>query len=392
MSTALSIITPKDLVTANEILQANTGYVTKYIVTFDKLLIEAKAAGEKLPPELDGRINNFLVSLKTALKKMEEDRKPFTQKAQEFVKLFTNEENILKNDLAPVMQTIRDKSVAIYAKEDNELREKEQLKLKQDQERINLFADAEEQIRNAYADLLHKDKNELMEAFEGTDADNIDKVELFLAEVKGTFDVDRWRTILPIISSSILSIEDCAKIATQAKAGKLEKVQPHYTAEITNYAKYLHSMIPARRQEIAAGKANETPEKLKEQQRQIDAAQQAAIDEKVEQDKMEQLRKAELEGKIAQANRALDKPKAIESYNIVINSRAGWIDIFKFYYTHSPEQDLGKIKMDQMKAFCEKYAKSNETFITSEHITYEPKYKAVAVKASAAIKPDQVAA
>lgn len=379
MGNSLTIITPAELESASQVLTTTKGWVVAYSNKHAKLMAIAKQVGTKLPKDLDQKFNDLAASTKQAIKAAEDKRKPFTQKMDEVKKLFTNEENLLKNILSSI-ESIRNQSAAEYAKEEAILRKQEEEKIAIETEKVKLLADAEDQIRNAYADILRGDKNELLGVFEGTTSETIDVVEKILIDAQGTFTVKQWESIVPIISSVLIDADEIEQIKTKAKEGKYEKVSAHYSAEIRNYCDHLLSLIPARREEIKAGiEKSEEAERIRENQRQIEADQEAALQARLEQEEADRIYKATIETKVAQANRAVEKPRAIESYAINVLDRNGWAEIFKFYFTNSPEQDLGKIKLDQMKLFAERQAKATGEMIRSEHIEYVPTYKAVTV-------------
>lgn len=383
MSTELKIIGPEDLQGASLVLATNKGYVAAYQKKAAVLLKKAKECGGKLTPELDAEINKYLVSNKTCLKKMEEDRKPFTSKLQEVVGLFTAEENYLKNDLYKPLQEIRDASAKAWAEEEKKQAAADQLKLDQEKERITLFAEAEAQIRTGYANQLANDKGELIcIAFEGSDAATIDQIEELLKDATGTYTEDMFSSIDVNMGIQYLTSGEAGEIIEKAKVGKLEKIQPHYASEIRNYCDHLLTLIPDRRKEIEAGEESKAAAALREteaaqlakQAKQAEAQQQATVSTGIA--------NAVMDININQTARTSMMPaaKAIESYSITVTKREGWAEIFKFYFTHSDEVELGKIKLDQMKTFAERLAKSQNIKIESDAIVYEAKYKAVAKK------------
>src|SRR5690606_38229283 len=180
----------------------------------------AEKEGEKLSPETDKKIMDWQVSAKTCAKTMRTDRMVYTSKMDEIKSMFTSVENKLEKDLYSPLQALRDKSAAIYVKEQREAEVAEAKKLAKEQERIQLLADAEQQVRNAYADLLRSDKDELFTAFNGADSETIDAVEATLKSVNVTFKIDRWNSIKPVLSSNIHTPEELENIVMNAKAGK----------------------------------------------------------------------------------------------------------------------------------------------------------------------------
>lgn len=381
--TAIAIITPTDLQSASAVLNTNISYVTKYQTKAEKLIAQAKTEGTKLTPDTDKAINDFLVSAKTCLKNMEEQRKPYTQKAQEFVKLFTTQENIINNDLYPKLQAIRDASVKAYAVEESERRKKEQLKLDKQKAEITLLADAEQQLRNGYAAILQKDKKELLHGLTVDTISHLEAFEIILKNFCADLKESEFNAIGIYLNSSLLSKEEMQEISLKAFEGKFEKVAPHYKTEMSAFAQHILTLIPNRRKEIEEGIANsKAAEELKKKQEAEALKQQQLSEQKAEEQKTVALAEAVIDSQIndARVTSSIPKVSAIEGYTIDVLKREGWAEIFKFYFTHSDEQDLGKIKLDQMKAFAEKYAKSHGVKIESDAIHYEVKYKATARK------------
>jgi hypothetical protein len=380
MSNALTIITPTDLQSANQVLTTNVSYVEKYKKKYDVLITKAKAEGVKLTPETDAAINDYLASAKKAVGVMEAGRKPWTKKAQDFVALFTAEENRLKADYFNGLQAARDASVKAYAIEEAENRKKEAARLALDKAKVELLAHAEQQIRNGYAQRLQADKAELLAHYEGITLELIDELATILENVDGDFKPDYWDGINANVYHELVSKDDCNSIATKAKEGKFDKVKPHYEAEIKAYAAHLLSLLPERRKELEEGKAtSEASLKLKDEQELL-SKQQAEQSEKATATAIQaNVASVIVDQQIDQARRSINIPKAqtIESYNIIVLERNGWAEIFKLFLTHSDEQDLGKVKLDAMKVFAERIAKSSGIKIESPYVQYEAKYKAV---------------
>lgn len=382
MKTELTIITPTDLQHAGGVLSQNESYLSIYRKSHAKLLAKAKQDGTKLKPETDADINKWMVSAKLALKKMEEDRKPYTAKAQEFVKLFTNVENELQKELYQEFQAIRDASVSEYAKEEQEIQRKEALELKRKQERTRLLALSDQMVREEYAAILAQERDDLLKSFSEANSSNIDDVEQELKSLEPIFHFAQWEAIQPSITSHILEKRELDNIIVNSKLGKFDKCAEHFTKTIRDYADHLLTLIPSRRDEISKGQESKKAEELKRKQEAIDAERIRVAKEKAERDEAEALKKAQLEMEIDRANRKAETPstRSIDSYAIEVTEREGWMAIFQFYYANSPEQDLGKIKLDQMKAFAEKQAKKTGEMIEHSGLKYEIKYKAVARK------------
>lgn len=393
MENKLTIITPAELQNAGEIFAQNEGWLTKYRNSQEKLIAKAKKVGEKLTPELDAELTKWQVSAKACVKKMREDRMVFTSKFDEIKKEFTAIENELEKDLYSIVQAKRDASAAIYAKEDREAKAAADLALRKEQERIELIASAEAQVRQMYADLLADDKEDLFNAFNNCDAETIDGVEEMLAGIDTAFKIDRWHALVPAITSSIHTKEELDNIIVVAKIGKFDKVAPHYKAEIDGYAAHLLSLIPTRREEIAAGIASKAAEELKAKQDALEAANKQAAADKAAADLAEQQRQAQITADLAEAKRKSEMTAApIESYSIEVTGKEGWQQIVAFYFQNADVEldKLGNVKLDSMKTFAERWAKSTGEMVVHDEVVYTEKYKAVA-RAKRATKRETVA-
>jgi len=376
----IELFKPQELQSAAGVLETNTSYVAKYSKKQSLILSNISTIGVKLSPEIDKEANDFIASANKCLKVMEETRKPFTSRLQEIVKLYTAQENELKALVGP-LQVARNASVKAYAEEEAELRRKEQAELDKKREGIELLASAEEQLRKGYAAHLNEDKDALLYAIENSGKETIDKVEKLLTPPFKDYEEKRFNSITIALNASHHSVEEVCQIKAKATEGKYKKVLPHYKGEIEAYAGHLLSLIPDRRKEIEAGEASKAAEELRAKQEQ-DAIDAKALADKAAEEAMEkQIADALIDTQLNQANRSLlaPKPVKVDSYSITITRRDGWAEIFKFFFTHSPEQELGKLKMDQMKSFAEKKAKEG-LFIESSAIKYEEVYKTKAVR------------
>ncbi|RZK63831.1 MAG: hypothetical protein EOO95_12575, partial [Pedobacter sp.] len=250
--TQLAIISEEEVQSASAVLATTKSWVAAYQKKEAVLIAQADKEGVKLSVETDGAINDFLASLKKATKTANDARSPFTRRLDEIKGYFTAEENALKA-LETKLQDKRNASVKVYTQEKAEQSRKDQLKLDQAKARIELFAEAEAQIRTQYANQLNGDKTLLLHAFETCTLENIDSVGTMFSEVVGTFEQSVWdgfaasfdhELVFPLAA---LIPDEVSEICEKAKEGKFEKVAPHYQCEIKNYADHLLSLIPERK-------------------------------------------------------------------------------------------------------------------------------------------------
>ncbi|RZJ88193.1 MAG: hypothetical protein EOO20_14265 [Chryseobacterium sp.] len=380
----LQIITQEEVASASQVLATTKGWVAAYQKKEAVLIAQADKDGIKLSVETDTAINDFLASLKKATKTANDARSPFTRRLDEIKGYFTAEENALKA-LETKLQEKRNASVKVYSQEKAEQLRKDQLKLDQAKARIELFAEAEAQIRTQYANILATDKQRLLDAFSEITLEAIDDLETVLKADVSPLSKDVWEGFKADVSNVLVfplasTIPDeLDEICSRAKEGKFEKVAPHYQTEIKNYADHLLSLIPERKAELEEGKASAAAEELRKEQEAATLLQQQQSEERQAEQVKTQVGAAVIDVQIEQAHRGLSIPKAsaIESYGIEVLEQAGWSEIFKFYSTHCDKDITEKTTMNTMKLFAEAEAKRSGTIIESTYLHYEPKYKAV---------------
>lgn len=364
-NTQITTITPVDLQSAGAILTTNRSWLNKYKTRQAALLERAGKDGLKLSTETDKAINDWMVSAKTGLANMEAQRKPYTQKAQEFVKLFTTVENSLKEDY-DVLQAIRDKSVSAYRKEEEEKRRQEEVTLRKKQERVNLLANAEQQVRDAFMKILTDEKNDLTKEFETNpnfkeDMEKFDPVFLFT----------QWEEISPTIAHPLFTKEELHAICTESKLDKFEKCAVYFKDEMKKYATYLVGMI-----------GEKDAKALREDRLAQEEAARKSAELKAESERQRKIKEEQEAIELEQANRKLAEPdtRSIDSYSITVTGADGWRAIVEFYLSNGGGDDLEKITGKQMRAFAEKQAKKTGEMVVHDEVQYEITYKAVARK------------
>ncbi len=374
MSTELVILTQTDLQSAGSVLEKASSYLTAYQKKHADLLKRANSAGPKLPKELDDDLMAWQVSAKKAGSVMEEARKPYTGKAHSFIKAFTTVENEISKSLYDVVQNIRDNSAKLHAEEAAALRAKEQAELAAKQRRIDDKLSLENQLRAGYAKYLQGIKNLLLRIHANvtleTYKDALYQLETF---TNVTIPQDEWEKIELVGPADLIS-----EVRT---VEKFEACKAHFTKEIAEQAKYLLDLMPARKEELERGEleSKQAAELALKAEQEAEEARKIA-DARAKQEAEKAKQQVQVSAMINEANRDLEAPKAIESYSINVTSMDGWRAIIDYYmmYSGTSAENIGNIKLDQMKAFAEKQAKATGELITHDDIVYQAKYKAVA--------------
>lgn len=366
--------TTADLQSAGAVYQTAVAYAAKYTQKQAELLAKAAANGAKLPKELDDELMNWQVSAKKAVKAVEEQRKPFTEKAHAFVKAFTAIENTIGKELYEPIQAVRDVSAKIHAEEAAEAARKEAEELAKKQRRIEDIANLETQLRNGYAAYLSTVKQTMLAVYSGANLENINEAESSLQGfIGGILSEEAW--------SSIALVGDAELIEEVRTQERFDACSAHFTREITAYAEYLVSLLPQRREELERGeKESKAAAELAKKQAEEAEAARIEAQKRAEQESAKAKQQEEVRVLVNQANRKEEAPRAVESYSVTVGSVDGWRAIIDYYLTNSAvsAEDLGKVKLDSMRIFAERSAKSTGEMVSHADVAYEPKYKAVA--------------
>ncbi len=374
-NTGLAIhLSQTDLQSAGAVYTTSIAYLEKRKSKFDSLIAKANANGDKLPKELDDELMQYQVTNKKAVSSIEAQRKPFTEKAHAFIKAFTAIENELGKDLYDPIQKLRDKSAKIHAEEAAEAARKEREELQRKQKRIDDIANLETQLRNGYAAYLTQVKQTLLVVYSEFTLENKDEA---ISDIKwfvgGVLSKEAWDTIT-LVGEQVLIDE----VKTQEK---FDKCATHFTLEVTKYAEYLLSLIPARVAELEKGIAdNKAAEELRLKQEQEAEEARLAAEKRAADEAAKAKQQANVTVMVAQANRQEEAPKTIESYAVSVGSVDGWRAVIEYYLTNSgtTAEDLAKVKLDSMRMFAEKQAKATGEMVEHADVVYEAKYKAVA--------------
>lgn len=366
--------TTADLQSASAVYNTAVAYAAKYTQKQAELLSKAAANGEKLPKELDDELMSWQVSAKKAVSAISEQRKPFTEKAHAFVKAFTAIENTIGKELYDPIQKVRDTSARIHAEEAAEAARKEAEALAEKQRRIDAIAQMEAQLRAGYASLLSSVKETMLMVYTNASLDQLEEAEEVLKRfVGGTMTEADWNNI-PLNGDAELA----AEVRTDER---FRASSDHFTKEVTTYAEYLLSLLPQRKEELERGEqeSKAAAELAKKQKEEAEAAQLAA-EKRAEQEAAKAKQQEEVRVLVQQANRKEEAPRAVESYSVTVSSVDGWRSIVEYYLSNADvlAEDLGKVKLDSMRIFAERSAKSTGEMVSHKDVAYEPKYKAVA--------------
>ena len=385
------------------VLKQNQESSAKALAAGSALLNTIQAEG--MSDALDEACNDYLVKLKKSLVLMNDRRKPITQIMDEFKKYFTSEEAKLdpKGEIYSTIQTYRNKYAEKKANDAAEQRRLIEIKAKKDQALVILKADIEANIIKCFDLYASESKTRLSTNFEKVTLENYEKAcEYFSKPVTAPpMSTLELRIDEGKYSLGNISFNEYTELRKQIFTGAIYvNHATSFDLQLDEYRVSLLDKLPSKKaqlEEIAEAEKNNAEEaaRLKEQQAQHAAAEQARLKE--ENDKKEReaatLAEANKQSAIttslfeASAEMAEVMPEARpvrESYNIEVVKPAGWFLIVSFYFEKEgngkTQPELEKKTLLQMKTFCEKWAVKSDTKIESPLLRYTETFKAIATK------------
>lgn len=336
---------------------------------------------------------------------MNDRRKPITQIMDEFKKYFTSEEAKIdtKGEIYTAIQNFRNKYAEKKANDAAEQRRLIEIKAKKDQALVILKADIEANIIKCFDVYANESKTKLSTNFEKVTLENYEKaLEYFSKPVTAPpMSTLELRIDEGKYSMGNISLNEYSELRKQIFTGAVYvNHATSFDLQLDEYRVSLLDKLPSKKaqlEEIAEAEKNNAEEaaRLKEQQAQHAAAEQARLKE--ENDKKEHeaatLAEANKQSAIttslfeASAEMAEVMPEARpvrESYNIEVVKPAGWFLIVSFYFEKEgngkTQAELEKKTLLQMKTFCEKWAVKSDTKIESPLLKYTETFKAIATK------------
>jgi hypothetical protein len=225
---------------------------------------------------------------------------------------------------------------------------------------------------NAYAGLNDKYKKEML----ALKADLVDKIPSKHQEI-----LDQKK-----LDDEAAAEKEKQRLANEererqlAEANDKEKAELEKQQQIQRDAEAKKNAELKEQQDKAAADKKQREEddaaKLQQETAQANAAteQEVAIKQQGEQTMV----MFESEAAIAESVQA---PEARQGYDITVQHQVGWGQIFQLWFENEGKNlaidKIGNTKMDQMKAWCEKYAHKTGTKIESKFVVYTPSFKAV---------------
>ncbi len=412
---------------APEALMLNQSQVEKAVAAVSKTLADIEANG--MNDQYDALLNKQQVRLKEILSEIKDRRMPLTRMFDTVKSAFTELEAQIdptkEGSIYYKIQVKRNAWATEKAMEEKKRQEEAALKLKQDQERVTLKAEAEIQLRNGFISQLSFAKSSMQSAFDGATLETIDSLKDTLTGWTEIYNIGEFNAITVNLRSAVLQQADIERVILNARAGKFDNWCAEYRNEISLLRDELLLKIGGKRAELeaiadaqrkaeeaakAAAAARDAQAKAAAEEAQRKAAEeQARLEQRrrereereareAEEKRIEAERKAK---EAAEAQRQVDMTNtlfentaelaqtsasvnAIESFEIEVTNPAGWLLIFQLWFKHEGSKlsnaDMEKKTMKQMKSFAEKHAKKTDEQIDSPFIKYSPVYKVRAEK------------
>ena len=418
--------------TAPAILEQNKDSVGKAESYGNQLIAEVQSlkAAENGTPNfelrkvLDVKIESYLKRVNETTKLIKERRTPITGLFDDFKKMFTALENKIDSKTPTTfpgqLQLIRNQFATDEARERQRVQAEQEKARNYESEKIRVKSEIDLQLKKHFLAFAEKEQQELIKSFENLqliafdfEAEKIKNYapdyprfhfDTFKPNVQFTYiDVQTADSILNAVKNELFPIcqADFKTTMLESKRIKVEQLESK-RAELQEIANALEAQRKAEEaakkltDEVAIfeakKKADEAEaqrirlEKEAEQRKSDEAAilkEQSALKEQtavVQAATVQQVANTNLlfEMETAQVQPTANVKEGIE---IVVKNATGWLQIVAFYFEKEGlkklPDELGKIKLEQMKTWCEKHTMKTGETIQSIALEYKDVYKAV---------------
>lgn len=387
---------------APEILMLNQNLLAKAQGRGQALLDTIAAEG--MTDDLDKACNDFLVTCKVAIEKMNDRRSPITKMFTAIAKEFTTLEAPLDSSKPDSLYSKIQVERNLYAKKKAEIQRQKELEIQRkqaiEQEKIDLKARVEQCLRDAYLTKLYAFKAKGNAFFNEITLENIDIKKDEIEKLAIVYPRDKFYELPVTVTSVYLAKEDLAELIFDTRVKLYDELSANFRENMEDLKAHLLEQIPARKNELVEiSKASKA-----EKQRLQDEADRRKKEEEIriarEQDAAK--REAENKVKISQdaetANTLFDaeseKAQLIDTsgakvkngYKITVLAPAGYQQIAAFWFSKflnkTTIDQLEKKSLGQMKKDLETLAQASggNDRIISEYVQYEEDFKAIAKK------------
>ena len=378
------------------IVAANQQSVQRAKMAVDNFLNTVNANGGKLGGKTDEQAKELIIKVKATVKKMNDQRKPFTQIMGEITKMFTTLEKEVEG-MAEKIQPLRDNwaKALIEAEQQKRIEAERKAAIQLQKDQLKGWCIGE--IQKRLSDYLFSRKSRWQYKFNEITLENFEKYSEALKKAEwrvGPVEVSAILTDFPLPSYPLLSTEDCILIKKQTLDDyDLLAFYNDASKELREIKQSLIDKLPSLKSDLEEQALASEAEKvaLEAKKREREEAEKARL--ALEKAEADQRAKEAAEMATAQAQAATlfeqaiesapetSAPESRQSFDIQVKHPAGWVEIFQLWYqkegVHLSVDDAGKKTLNQMKAFCEKHAKDTGEKIDSKFLVYEISVKAV---------------
>lgn len=419
------------LYSAGEILISNRNRKEKAIEVGKNILLSIQDGG--MNPVTDERAMKYLTNIANAAKEMKEQRTSVTQIMDNIKSMYTQVENELDIKKAGSVPNQIQSHRNQYAQKVAEEQRQEKIRLQKiadkAKEAVDLKYKGEQRLVEYYNAYLLKIKSGFRNKFNEINLLDFDTKSIDLKSYEPEYKIEHFNSFSGDLYSptGLTSTEEIDEIRSEIMEGKYQEFASNYRAEMISLRDELILELPSKKTEldeaeklrIAAEKLKEEQEKEKDKEKKelLKKQQQEAEKQQELQQQQQKQREAEATAKLKEESE--EKLKE-ETQNIAVNKQGaetlamfdheanlaevlpavdartgftitvlhpvGFTQIFAMWFEKVgkdlPVDKIGNTKLDQMKAWAEKVAKSDGFKIDSKFIKYEDSYKAVNKKAA----------
>lgn len=423
------------------ILQNNQAISARVVAVGEKILAEITAKG--MDAKLDGIADKWLQTAGTRIAEMKSAREPITQMIALMSTTLIMQENAIDktkpNSVAAKVQQARNKYATDQLEIQRKKREEEDRKRRKAEQRINILADFEKNLKAQFNDYVAKRKEAFYRHFNGLTLETFDAAEQSLKQAKPAFKFkfegpyatktdlhtpeelkelaqqvinENWQNFgdtaveqdqivlddlilkLPGKKAELLELKRIADEKEEARKKqeeldkKLKEEQDEKTRKALERTKELQKK---QQEELEDQQKKLQQEQQQRQQQDMDSIQQEkeqankTAEQHVEMKKLEGETMAVLEMEEAMAE-VQHTGKTKVQYQIHIKHSAAYVSIFTLWYERAgkamPLDKLDSVKLETMRKFCEKLADETGEKIESKFLSYEQIAKAITTRKS----------
>lgn len=387
--------------TAPSALAANQESVSKAETVGNNLLTEVNTlmASEAGKPNfearktLDEKLSKYLVRVNETVKVIKERRTPITGLFDDFKKMFTSLEAKIdpKNDTFPgKIQAIRNRWAADQAAENQRIQNEQLRNRNIEAERIRIKSEIELQLKKYFLDFVDAEQNAMIFHFESLQLEAFDFESEKLINYKPVYPFGHFEAFKPKVSVQYIDPSEVQNILINVKAGKFDDFCEELKETMIAIRDIHIEKLPSKKAELQEiANANEVEKQRLQQEADKRKAEEAEkLRAETEKKKAEATQQAETVQQVVQTNMLFEmqvgtvtQDNVKEGCEIVVKNANGWLQIVAFYFEKEGlkklPDDLAKMKLDQMRTWCEKHYMKTSEKIQSVALEYKDVYKAV---------------